>query len=97
MKQFQLERDIERHLTLTVEAVGGLCYKWESNVNGVPDRICILPNGQTLFVEVKNGTRGRLSPIQQYRIKELQKRKALVFVVSTKEEAENLVKRFYSA
>jgi hypothetical protein len=40
----------------------GLCYKWQSSVTGVPDRIVIL-NEKIMFVELKTPT-GKLSPRQ---------------------------------
>jgi Holliday junction resolvase len=41
-----------------------------TNKNGIPDLIAIKPTGEILFVEVK-AAKGRLSKLQEYRIKEL--------------------------
>jgi Holliday junction resolvase len=41
-----------------------------TNKNGIPDLIAIKPTGEVLFVEVK-AAKGRLSKLQEYRIKEL--------------------------
>lgn len=49
-----LEKTIEAYLVKRMKEIGGECYKWSSPGNrGVPDRICIFPNGLVLFVEVK--------------------------------------------
>lgn len=49
-----LERKIEERLIDRVRAVGGMCMKWTSPANaGVPDRICFLPGGRVVFVELK--------------------------------------------
>lgn len=59
------ERDIEKYLKDSVEKVGGVCWKWVSpGMRGVPDRVCVFPGGQTIFVEVKNET-GELSALQK--------------------------------
>ena len=42
----------------------------KTNKNGIPDLIAIPPNSDVLFVEVKGPT-GKLSSLQEYRIKEL--------------------------
>jgi len=42
----------------------------KTNKNGIPDLIAIPKNSDVLFVEVK-GLTGKLSKLQEYRIKEL--------------------------
>lgn len=41
-----------------------------TNKNGIPDLLAIPPDSDVLFVEVK-GPNGKLSKLQEYRIKEL--------------------------
>ena len=49
-----LEKDIEAKLRYAVERTGGLCLKWTCpGWAGVPDRICLLPGGRIVFVEMK--------------------------------------------
>jgi hypothetical protein len=48
------ESAIETRLKRRVEHLGGKCLKWSSPAQrGVPDRICLLPGGRVVFVEVK--------------------------------------------
>ncbi|TFE30818.1 VRR-NUC domain-containing protein [Cohnella luojiensis] len=48
------ESALERRLVREVRAIGGDAPKWVSpGNNGVPDRIVILPNGRTIYVEMK--------------------------------------------
>lgn len=48
------ERDIEAYLVTRCRNVGALCYKWVSPGRvGVPDRICVFPDGRVVFVELK--------------------------------------------
>lgn len=43
----------------------------KTNKNGIPDIIAIPPNSDVLFSEVKTKT-GKLSKLQEYRLKELE-------------------------
>lgn len=63
-RQVGKEAQIERKLVAAVRSTGGMCLKWSSpGTAGVPDRICLMPDGRVLFVEVKTPT-GRLSSVQ---------------------------------
>lgn len=66
------ERDIERKLKAEVEKKGGVCWKFISSVSGVPDRLCLFPFGELVFVELKrHGTKPR--PLQIRQIKKIRK------------------------
>lgn len=43
-----------------------------TNKNGIPDLLAIPPNSDVVFIEVKT-TNGKLSKLQEYRLKELEK------------------------
>lgn len=43
-----------------------------TNKNGIPDLIAIPPNSDVIFIEVKTEN-GKVSKLQEYRIKELKK------------------------
>jgi len=48
------ESTLERRLVSEVKRIGGEAPKWVSPGNrGVPDRIVILPDGRTIYVEMK--------------------------------------------
>lgn len=48
------EKDIEKRLVREVEALGGLCIKYFNPAQtGYPDRLCLLPGGETFWVELK--------------------------------------------
>jgi Holliday junction resolvase len=67
MKEQQLQTKRIKEL----EAQGYYVIKLVStNKNGIPDLIAIPPNSDVLFIEVK-GPKGRLSKLQEFRIKEL--------------------------
>lgn len=86
------ESQLEKRLKDKIEQLGGLCFKWVSpGRRGVPDRICILPRGRTIFVEMK-APNGKLSPLQEKRIQELEKRKHEVYVLESKQQVDNFIK-----
>ena len=48
------ERDVERRLREAVRQRGGMALKFVSpGMNGVPDRLVLMPNGRAAFVETK--------------------------------------------
>ena len=75
------ESAIEARLVREVKKRGGLCYKFTSPGNpGVPDRIIILPDGRTVYAELKTEI-GRLAKVQQWQIEEMRRRGADVRVL----------------
>lgn len=49
-----LESALEQAARKHIRSLGGQCYKWVCpGENGVPDRICILPGGKIIFIELK--------------------------------------------
>lgn len=49
------EKRLERMLRQAIEGKGGLCLKLSAQYfTGLPDRLCLLPGGQVLFVELKS-------------------------------------------
>lgn len=85
------EKDIERHLRLKVEKLGGLCYKWVSPSNaGVPDRIIMLPGGITAFVEVKSPV-GVLSMQQIVKINKMKELGQKVYILNSMNKIDELI------
>ena len=49
------EKNLERKLDSSLKSIGGLCLKLPSiHISGLPDRMCLFPEGRILFVEVKS-------------------------------------------
>lgn len=65
MAHLASEKAIERYLVQRVEAMGGMCVKFSSHIlPGLPDRLCLMPGGRTVWVELKSkGERPR--PLQR--------------------------------
>lgn len=67
------ESYLERRVCMYIKNLGGMAIKLDSlSALGLPDRLCVLPNGQILFVELKspNG-KGRLSATQKRMLEKL--------------------------
>ena len=65
------EKEIEQYLIKRVKAQGGVCMKFTSpGLDGVPDRMVLLPGGRIIFAELKApGKKPR--PLQKRRLKQL--------------------------
>jgi Holliday junction resolvase len=67
------EQQIQKKRIEQLEAEGYYVIKLiKTNKNGIPDLIAIPPGVDVLFSEVKK-PRGKVSALQEYRIKELKK------------------------
>lgn len=74
------ESQIQRKLILRYEALGYYVIKLiKTNKNGIPDLICI-KDGTCFFIEVK-AEKGVLSPLQKYRISEMEKFKITTLIL----------------
>lgn len=81
-----LERDLEKFFSATCKKLSILNLKLNVKyARGWPDRVVVLPDGQTLWVELKTLT-GKLSELQIKVHKELKARGHRVLVLRTKEE-----------
>lgn len=66
------EQQIQTKRIKELEAEGYYVIKLiNTNKNGIPDLIAIPRNADVLFIEVK-GPNGKLSKLQEYRLKELE-------------------------
>lgn len=49
------EKAIERYLAESVREIGGVCLKYSNpNMVGYPDRVCLMPHGGIIWVELKS-------------------------------------------
>ena len=78
-KNNKLESKIQKEVIDKMEAQGFFVIKLiKTNKNGIPDLLCMRKN-EYFFIEVKSA-KGKLSEIQKYRIKELEKFEIKTFV-----------------
>jgi len=88
------EKSIEKYLKLQMQKIGGDSYKFVSpQRRGVPDRICIFPDGTIVFIEVKS--EGEV--LQPHQAREAEKMRNLnlnVSWVDTKAKVDSIINRF---
>lgn len=65
------EKEIEQKLVKAVKALNGLCIKFTSpSMDGVPDRLVLMPEGKLAFIELK-ATGKKPRSLQIKRMKQL--------------------------
>lgn len=76
-----LEKTIEYKLKSTVKNMGGIAFKFIApGINGVPDRLVLLPYGKLAFIELK-APGMKLRPLQVRRKRQLEQLGFLVYCI----------------
>lgn len=88
-----LEAELERKICECVRRLGGRAFKFVSpGAPGVPDRLCVLPGGRLIFIEVKRpGRKDGLSVQQKKIIGWLRKLGCTVWVINDYETFRRLI------
>lgn len=88
-----LEAELERKICEYVRRLGGRAFKFVSpGAPGVPDRLCVLPGGRLIFIEVKRpGRKDGLSVQQKKIIGWLRKLGCTVWVINDYETFRRLI------
>lgn len=85
------EKFIEQKLVKAVKNKGGAALKFVSpGVDGVPDRIVLLPGGRIGFVELKSLGK-KMRPLQERRKRQLEALGFRVWCVDTIEQVERVI------
>lgn len=80
------ENVIERQLAMAVKKMGGMAVKFVSpGLDGVPDRIVLLPDKKMAFVELKVPGK-KLRPLQEKRKRQLEALGFSVYVIEGVEQ-----------
>lgn len=90
MSKNPLESKIETHLKNQIKRIGGLCYKFKSTVNGVPDQLVIY-DGAMHLVEVKRpGEEPRANQVHVHN--QIKKQNVPVYTVDTETAVDAFVR-----
>lgn len=88
------EKAIEQYLTGSVKNLGGICLKYTNpGMVGFPDRVCLLPGGITLWVELKSKGQ-QLRTMQRIRISQMQRLGHTVTVCKSKEDIDRMLEPY---
>lgn len=86
------ESTLEKYLVKEITKLNGLCLKWVApGTRGVPDRIIIMSEGKTYFVEMKQ-EKGKLHPLQKYVHRQFENRDHKVYVLWNKEQVNTFIR-----
>jgi hypothetical protein len=81
-----LEKTIEHKLKSAVKNMGGIAFKFTApGINGVPDRLVLLPHGKIAFIELKAPGR-KMRPLQVRRKRQLERLGFLVYCIDSAEQ-----------
>ena len=79
------EKAIERYLCDVVKKLGGICLKYSNpNMVGYPDRVALLPDGRTIWIELKSKGQ-KPEKRQAVRFAEMERIGHTVYVADSKE------------
>ena len=85
------EKAIEAYLVRKVKDLGGVCLKYSNpGVVGYPDRVVLLQDGFTVWVELKSKGK-QPNKVQQLRIDQLRQMGHNVAVVDSKDQVDTLL------
>ena len=91
------EKTIEQKLVRAVKLMGGLAPKFVSpGLDGVPDRIVLLPGSKLVFVELKADGK-KLRPLQVRRKRQLEALGFSVYCVSSTEQIGGVLNEIQSS
>ena len=91
------EKNIEQKFLTAVKAVGGVAVKFVSpGLDGMPDRLALLPGGRMAFVEVKaSGKKPR--PLQEARHRMLRQLGFKVYVLDDEKQIGGIIDEIQSS
>ena len=91
------EKNIEQKFLTAVKAVGGVAVKFVSpGLDGMPDRLALLPGGRMAFVEVKApGKKPR--PLQEARHRMLRRLGFRVYVLDDEKQIGGIIDEIQSS
>lgn len=85
------EKTLERRLVREVKELGGLPLKYQnSNMTGYPDRLIVLPRGDTVWVELKSAGKNP-SKLQAHCISRLRELGCEVYLIDTQQKLSDLL------
>ena len=91
------EKNIESKLVKTVKNMGGLAPKFISpGLDGVPDRLVLLPGGKIAFIELKAPGK-ELRPLQVRRKRQLEALGFLVYCIDSPEQIGEILNEIQTA
>lgn len=91
------EKNTEQKLIKAVKAQGGIAPKFVSpGLDGVPDRIVLLPRGKIAFIELKSEGK-KMRPLQVRRKRQLESLGFLVYCIDSPDQIGEIINEIQSS
>lgn len=91
------EKNTEQKLIKAVKAQGGIAPKFVSpGLDGVPDRIVLLPSGKIAFIELKSEGK-KMRPLQVRRKRQLESLGFLVYCIDSPDQIGEIINEIQSS
>ena len=91
------EKNVETKLVKAVKNMGGLAPKFISpGLDGVPDRLVLLPGGKLAFIELKASGK-ELRPLQVRRKRQLEALGFLVYCIDNPEQIGGIIREIQAS
>ena len=91
------EKNTEQTLIKAVKAQGGIAPKFVSpGLDGVPDRIVLLPRGKIAFIELKSEGK-KMRPLQVRRKRQLESLGFLVYCIDSPDQIGEIINEIQSS
>ena len=88
------EKNLEKKLAQEVKNLGGWCIKLVClHIAGLPDRLCLMPEGKLFFVEVKT-TKKKPKKIQAFVHTKIRKLGFKVYIVDNSDYLHKILKDY---
>ena len=84
------ERDVEAKLVSAIRECGGMSLKLDS-VNGIQDRLVLLPGARVYFIETKRPDGGKVGVLQRVRQVQIRRMGFPAYVICTIAEVEKFI------
>ena len=86
------ENVVEKYLVKCMKAVGGKALKVNSlSMRGLPDRVCVFPDGQLIWIELKAPGK-KPTKLQQVAIKWLRSMGQRAYVIDSRPRVDAMIK-----
>lgn len=92
--KIESEKLLEKKLNSEIKRLGGMSIKLITiHLNGLPDRLCLLPGGRLFFSEIKT-TKKKLRRLQKIIAGRLIKLGFKVYVIDSSDKIKKIISRY---
>lgn len=92
--KIESEKLLEKKLNFEIKRLGGMSIKLVTlHLNGLPDRLCLLPGGRLFFSEIKT-TKKKIRRLQEIIAGRLIKLGFKVYIIDSSDKIKKIISRY---